>query len=322
MLPNGRRLGAHLPLGNGMVKAAERAAEIGASTLQVFTDNPATWNRRAAQPGELPAFRDRLVALDVAPLVVHAPYLVNLAGPSGDLQDRSIDLLVRELQVAQAWGARYLNVHAGSHRGDGNAAGIAQLADGAATALARTAGEAPDVVLIVENGSGTGLGIGTTMDELAQIDAALATRGVDPARTGFCLDTAHLWGAGYAVDTPAGVDEVVDAFDAAVGLGRLRLVHVNDSRSELGSRSDRHEHVGAGRIGAAGLGRFATHPSLDDVVYLLETPGMDEGWDEVNVRRLCDAALGRPLPDLPPEAFRTKSAKGRCAPAPDDEVVR
>lgn len=317
MLPNGTRLGAHLPLGDGMVRAADRAATIGASALQVFTDNPASWRRREALPRELPAFRDRLAALDLDPLVVHAPYLVNLAGPPGDARDRSIELLAQELRVAQAWGARYLNVHAGSHRGDGPEAGIERFADGAARALASADGEASDVVLVVENGAGTGGGLGTTMAELAAIDGALAGHGADPDRTGFCLDTAHLWGAGYPVDTPAGVDDVVAAFDAEVGLGRLRLVHVNDSRSELGSRTDRHEHVGAGRIGAAGLGRMAAHPALGGVVYLLETPGMDDGWDVVNVQRLHDAALGRPLPDLPPEAFRTRSTKGRSAPAED-----
>ena len=116
------------------------------------------------------------------------------------------------------------------------------------------------------------------------------------------------------MDTPAGVDAVVEAFAVDVGIERLRLVHVNDSRSALGSRSDRHEHIGAGRIGAAGLGRMATHPALGDVVYLLETPGMDEGYDAINVQRLHDAALGRPLADLPPEAFRTRSSKGRSAP--------
>ena len=325
MLPNGRRLGAHLPLGDGLAKAADRAAAIGLSALQVFTDNPASWRRRAEPPRELPAFRDRLAASGIDPLVIHAPYLVNLAAPPGEARERSIELLASELRIARTWGARYLNVHAGSHRGDGVDAGIARLAEGISEAFERADAEraatdapgnggAPDVVLVVENGSGMGMGLGTTVAELAAIDAALTAWGVDPARTGFCLDTAHLWGAGYPVDTPAGVDEVVEAFAVDVGIERLRLVHVNDSRSPLGSRSDRHEHIGAGRLGAAGLGRMATHPALGDVVYLLETPGMDEGYDALNVQRLHDAALGRPLADLPPEAFRTRSSKGRSAP--------
>ena len=321
MLPNGRRLGAHLPLGDGMVKAADRAAAIGLSALQVFTDNPASWRRRAEPPRELPAFRARLATLDLVPLVIHAPYLVNLAGTPGEARDRSIALLAQELRVAQAWGARHLNVHAGSHAGDGPETGVRRFAEGAARALAQAGGEADGVILIVENGPGMGQGIGTTVEQLAAIDDALAANGVDPQRTGFCLDTAHLWGAGYAVDTASGVDQVVEAFDAAVGLARLRLVHVNDTRSERGARTDRHEHVGAGRIGAAGLARMATHPALDDVIYLLETPGMGEGYDEINVGRLRDAVLGRPLAELPPDAFRTKSTKGRSAPPEDDAAM-
>ena len=109
------------------------------------------------------------------------------------------------------------------------------------------------MVLVLENGTGGGFGLGSTMEELAAIDRAIRATGVDVGRFGFCLDTAHLWGAGYPIDTAAGVDATVAAFDEQVGLDRLRLVHLNDSRSELGSRSDRHEHVGAGRIGAGGL---------------------------------------------------------------------
>jgi deoxyribonuclease-4 len=317
MLPNGRRLGAHLPLGNGMVKAADRAAEIGASALQIFTDNPASWRRRPNPPPELPAFRDRLAAHGIAPLVIHAPYLVNLASPIDEIHERSIELLAHELRVAEAYGASAVNVHVGSHRGEGAAQGLAAFSEGASAALAAAAGDAPDVVLVIENGSGVGHGLGTTMDELAAIDKGLVAQGVDRARFGFCLDVAHLWGAGYAVDTVAGVDSAIDAFDAAVGLDRLRLVHLNDSRSELGSRSDRHEHIGAGRIGGVGIGRFVAHPRLDGVTYLLETPGMDEGWDGVNLDRVRDLAAGRPLAELPAEAFKTRSAKGRSAPAED-----
>lgn len=321
MLPNGRRLGAHLPLGNGMVRAADRAAEIGASALQVFSDNPASWRRRPSLPRELPAFRERLDGLGIGPLAVHAPYLVNLAGPDPELHRRSVDVLVSELRVAQAYGARFLNVHVGSHRGEGPEAGIDRLADGIATAFQLVHGEAPDVELVLENGSGGGFALGWRLEELGAIDDALAAIGVDRSRFGYCLDTAHLWGAGYAIDTAAGVDATVAAFDELVGLGRLRMVHLNDSRSELGSRADRHEHVGAGRIGGEGLGRMATHPALDGVVYVLETPGMEDGYDAVNITRVHDLVHGRSLATLPPAAFHTRSAKGRSAPAEDDAAA-
>lgn len=319
MLPNGRRLGAHLPLGHGMVRAADRAAEIGASAIQVFSDNPTSWRRRPTLPSELPAFRDRLAANAIAPIAIHAPYLVNLAGPEPQFHERSIAVLANELRVAEAYGARYVNVHIGSHRGDGAGAGIARLAAGMRAVIDDLDGRAAGVVVVLENGAGGGFGLGASVPELAEIDAAVAAHGLDRARYAFCLDAAHLWGAGYPIRDRAGVDELLAEFDDAIGLDRLRLIHLNDSRSECGSRTDRHEHVGAGRIGAAGLARLLTHPALDHVTYILETPGMDQGYDEVNVRRAIELAEGRPLEDLPSAAFRTRSGRGRSAPAETDE---
>jgi len=329
MLANGRRIGAHLPLGEGMVKAADRAAEIGASAIQVFTDNPTAWRRRPTLPEELPAFRAQLAAHDIAPIAIHAPYLVNLAGPEPAFYDQSIVVLAHELRVARAYGASFVNVHIGSHRDEGPEAGVARLADGLAhvLALAEAADAAADgetlasheggttPLLVLENGSGGGFGLGARIEELAGIEAATSAVGVGPDRFGYCLDTAHLWGAGYPIDTAEGVDEVIDAFDAALGIGRLVMVHLNDSRSERGSLADRHEHVGAGRIGGAGLARMLTHPALDHVVYMLETPGMEDGYDAVNMARAKALAAGEPIGDLPPEAFATRSAKGRSAPA-------
>jgi deoxyribonuclease-4 len=317
MLPNGRRLGAHLPLGNGMVKAADRAAEIGASAIQVFTDNPTSWRRRPDLPRELPAFRVRLDEHGIAPLAVHAPYLINLAGPDPELHMQSVTLLVNELRVAQAYGAAFLNLHVGSHRGSGPAAGIAQVAGGIARALDVAGAGVQHPVLVLENGAGGGFGLGMSVEELGEIDSAVVAAGVDRARFGFCLDTAHLWGAGYPIDTARGVDDLLGSFDRVLGLERLRMVHLNDSRSELGSRSDRHEHLGAGRVGGAGLARMAMHPDLAHVVYFLETPGMEDGYDAVNIARLVDIVAGRPLPDLPASAFETRSSKGRSAPAED-----
>ena len=329
MLANGRRIGAHLPLGEGMVKAADRAAEIGASAIQVFTDNPTAWRRRPTLPDELPAFRARLAAHDIAPIAIHAPYLVNLAGPEPAFYDQSIVVLANELRVARAYGATFVNVHIGSHRDEGPEAGVARLADVLAhvLALAEAADAAADretpashdggttPLLVLENGSGGGFGLGARIEELAGIEAATSAVGVGPDRFGYCLDTAHLWGAGYPIDTAEGVDDIIEAFDAALGIGRLVMVHLNDSRSELGSLADRHEHVGAGRIGGAGLARMLTHPALAHVVYMLETPGMEDGYDAVNMARAKALAAGEPIEDLPAEAFATRSAKGRSAPA-------
>jgi deoxyribonuclease-4 len=151
---------------------------------------------------------------------------------------------------------------------------------------------------------------------MAAISEAIAARGVPERRLGFCLDTAHLWGAGISLDEPAVTDELLDRFDREVGIKRLVMIHLNDSRSELGSRQDRHEHIGAGKIGAKGLSHFLGHPLLAGVPFILETPGMDEGYDAINLRRVDALLAGEPLETLPPEAFEVSSSRNRTA-APD-----
>jgi deoxyribonuclease-4 len=164
---------------------------------------------------------------------------------------------------------------------------------------------------VLENSAGGGWAIGVTIEELARLADAIAARGVPPERVGFCLDTAHLWGAGYELHDPAAFDELVGAFDRALGLERLSLIHLNDSKADRGSRLDRHEHIGAGRIGEPGLRRILTHPALAHVAYVLETPGMDTGYDAVNLARAIAVAEGRPLEALPPEAFAVRSGRSR-----------
>jgi deoxyribonuclease-4 len=328
MLPDGRRLGAHLPLGNGMVKAADRAAEIGATALQIFGDNPTAWKRRAGPPAEQDAFRARLAEHDISPVVVHASYLINLAGPDPDFFERSIALLASELRDAPGLGARYVNVHVGSHRGSGVEVGIERLADGIVETLARS-GEPPEggpatepPTILLENSSGGGWGLGVSVVELAAIAEAVDRRGVPADRVGFTLDVAHAWGAGYDLSNPAATDALVDEFDRRIGIERLTLVHLNDSKSALGSRMDRHEHVGAGQIGEAGMARILRHPLLAHVAYIVETPGMDEGYDAINVARAIALARGEPLAPLPPGALTLRGSRSRAASvAPPDDAV-
>jgi deoxyribonuclease-4 len=327
MLPDGRRLGAHLPLGHGMVKAVDRAHTIGATALQVFADNPTAWRRRTNPPREAPAFRARLAELDIGPVALHAAYLVNLAGPEDEFFARSIEVLTSDLLAAPTFAARFVNVHIGSHRGSGLEAGTARLADGLAAVLAQAdarrdgdgiAGE-PGAMVVLENSAGSGFGIGTDVPELDAICAAVAARGIPRERVGFCLDAAHAWAVGFDFSLPEVTDAFLADFDARIGLDRLVMVHLNDSKSELGSRLDRHEHLGAGRIGPTGLRHLLTHPSLAHATYYLETPGMDEGFDAVNVARAYQIAAGEPLTELPPGADSVTSDRSRTGP-PSDEL--
>ncbi len=319
------RVGIHLPLPFGLRRAAERAGEIGARTVQVFVDNPTAWGRRKAPPRGLPEFRARLAELDIAPVAVHASYLVNLAGPDPTFRQASLDALAADMAGAREYGASIVNVHTGSHRDTSVEAGIERIAAGVLDVLGRSRGSAPsgetEPVLVLENAAGGGWAIGTTIEELAAIADRAAAMGVSERRLGFSLDVAHAWGAGVAMDDPDSIDAWLDTFDGELGLERLAMVHFNDSRSERGSRTDRHEHVGAGRIGARGLRHLLTHPRLRSVPFILETPGMDEGYDAINLERARALIAGVPLDPLPPAAFQLSRRAATSAPA-DDDVER
>ena len=320
VLPDGRRLGAHLPLGSGMVRAVDRAHEIGADALQIFSDNPTAWRRRAEPPREQPAFRERLVEHDIRPVAIHASYLVNLAGTERDYVERSIEVLTNDLRSAPGFAAAFVNVHTGSHRGAGAAAGTEQIATSVGRVIAESDDGSDAAMLILENSAGGGFGVGATVEGLADIAEAMAAHGVPERRVGFCLDTAHAWGAGYRLSDPDSTDALLDAFDARIGIGRLRMVHLNDTKSGLGTRTDRHEHVGAGKIGEAGMAHILRHPSLAAATYYLETPGMEDGYDAINIARAIALAEGRPLEPLPPEALTLRrSDRARSGPTPDAE---
>ena len=329
----------HLALGQGMVKAADRARSIGATTIQVFSDNPTAWRRRAAPPKALPDFRARLAANDVAPIATHAPYLINLAGPEDDLWERSVGVLAAELVMAAEYGASLVNMHVGSHRGSGIEAGTIRLANGivrafdaeaevrskprettkapAGSAQASVPAEpaAPAPTLVLENSAGSGDGMGSTIEDLAAIIGALDEAGAPMARIGVCLDTAHLWAAGHEISRPDVMDALLVEHDRRLGSERHKMLHINDSKAALGSHLDRHEHIGAGRIGEVGMRHLVTHPCLAGTPMFLETPGMDEGYDAINMDRVRALVAGEPLAVLPPEAFRLRGSRAMAAPA-------
>jgi deoxyribonuclease-4 len=291
----------------GLPRVAARAVEVGATALQIFSDNPTSWRRRPEPPPEAAAFKARLAELDIGPLAIHASYLVNLAGSDEALVEKSVEVLRHELELAPAFGAAFVNVHAGSHRGAGVDAGVTRLVEG----LSRALSEAPDgpgaAVVAVENSSGGGDAIGVTLEQLARVLDGAGQRGLD-GRVRFCLDTAHLWGAGYDIADPAEVERIVAEWDRLIGLDRLAMIHFNDTHSGLGSRHDRHAHLGEGRIGAAGMGHLLRHPALDHVAFYLETPDMEKGFDAINMARIGDLAWGRPLTRGPEPAPEEESA--------------
>ena len=216
---------------------------------------------------------------------IHAAYLCNLAGPDPTFFANTIEILATELRGAPSFGANLVNVHIGSHRDSGLEVGIRRVAEGIRLTLAEV-DDGPDAaMLVLENAAGSGWSVGTNVAELAAIAEASAAVGVPDGRVGFCLDIAHAWGAGIDMADPAAIDVFLGDFDDRIGLERLVLIHANDSRSERGSRLDRHEHLGAGRIGAAGIAHLLRHQAVAHAVAILETPGMDEGYDAINLAR-------------------------------------
>jgi deoxyribonuclease-4 len=269
-------------------------------------------------------------ALDISPLAVHASYLVNLAGPDPGFRAGSIEVLASDLTAAIGYGGRMVNVHTGSHRDTTVEAGIERVASAAAEVLRRARQGAKDVagrnpgwdvrepMLVLENAAGGGWSVGSSIEELAQIADRAAALGVVDERLGFCLDVAHAWGAGIAMDDPDAIDAWLERFDRELGLARLAMVHFNDSQSERGSRTDRHQHVGAGQIGPRGMGHLLTHPLLRSIPFVLETPGMDVGYDAINLDRCRALIAGVPLAPLPESAFRLSRRTAKSAPAQND----
>ena len=311
------RVGIHLSVGHGLLPAARRARQIGATTLQIFSDNPTAWRRRAEPPADAPQFVAYCELHGIAPVAIHASYLINLGGSAEPLASQSAEGLRHELRRAPTYGASMVNTHIGSHRGEGPQVGLRRVASTVRAALA----EAPaGVRLVLENSAGGGDTLGSSLEELASnLDAV----GGDASALGFCLDTAHLWGAGYDISAVEGAGAVLDRFDSLIGLDRLALVHLNDSKAALGSRNDRHEHLGAGRIGAEGLAAFLRDPRLSGrTTLVMETPGVDEGYDAVNLRRSWLLHAGaRSLPALPQRAFRlTRQATRSGLPTTKDAV--
>ena len=296
----------HLGVAHGLLRAARRSRQIGSTALQIFTDNPIAWRRRPEPPLEVPAFIDYGTREGLRTIAIHASYLINLAGSAEPFASQSRAGLIVEMQRAPSYGASMVNTHIGSHRGVGAATGLLRIVENVIAILAEAP---PGVRLLLESSSGGGDLLGSRLEELARI---LDGVGADADRFGFCLDTAHLWGAGYDISTAEGAAGVVDRFEELLGIDRLAMVHLNDSRSLLGSLADRHEHIGAGRIGAAGLGALLREPRLAEVTFILETPGVDEGWDAVNMRRAWQLWRGATeLPVLPPKAFRTNRRSTR-----------
>lgn len=298
--------GSHLSIAGGLYRALLSAEEFGFETVQVFTANPRSfhnvpvqgvtknpqpWRSPLLSPTQIAEWKTHARRLGFKVTVSHASYLINLASPEKTLWRKSVDLFVAELSRCAALEIPYLVVHPGAHMGAGEAAGLARVVTAIDAAYERL--RSPGVKTCLEITAGQGSGIGHRLEHLAWIIERVRR----PGNVGVCLDTAHLFAAGYDFGGRKYASFIRD-LDRIVGLDRVKVWHLNDSKRELGSRVDRHDHIGQGRIGLEGFRPIVRDRRWRGVPKIIETPKelSPDGreWDVVNIETLRGLALGRP----------------------------
>jgi deoxyribonuclease IV len=267
--------GAHQSIAGGFAKAVERAVETGCECLQIFTRNINQWAVTPIDPDAAAAFRAAVREAGLSLVVAHDSYLINPAAADAPLRKKSIAGLAEEVRRAELLGIPWVVAHPGAAGEQPVARAVKRAAEGIAAALRQTAGLAAGI--LIETTAGQGSCLGASFEEIgAMLDVIDAEPGLRK-RVGVCLDTCHVFAAGYALEPAAALDDTLDCFDRAIGLARLKVIHANDSKRERGSRVDRHEAIGKGHIGRAAFGLLVRHPRLAGIPLILETP--KEGAD-------------------------------------------
>lgn len=279
-------LGAHVSISGSIDKAIDRAKELGCTTFQIFTRNPRGWTAKPLKKREVEEFRRKFEEVGFKIAVAHMPYLPNIASPDKKSHQRSVKSLIQELERTGKLGLQYLVVHVGSHLGKGLAAGINQVAKAVNTALSKVDN---DVMLLLENMAGQKNSVGSRFEDIRRILDLIE----DKKRVGVCFDTCHAFAAGYDLRTRETIKTTLEDFDAIIGLKRLKVVHVNDSKGDLGSGIDRHEHIGMGKIGEKGFYELLHHPVIRPLPLILETPVDSRGNFATNLAKLKELYLAK-----------------------------
>jgi deoxyribonuclease-4 len=299
-------VGAHVSIAGGVAGAFSRGVEAGCATMQIFTRNQTQWRSSPLPEVEIARFRAEQVRTGIAPVVAHGSYLVNLASPDPALLARSREAFLEELRRAAALGLPCVITHPGAHMGAGVEVGLARVAASLDWIGERAGADAPLVCL--ENTAGQGTVLGGDFAHFGTVFGKVKV----PARLGVCVDSCHGHAFGYDFATAAGYETALAALEAAVGPGRVLAVHLNDAKGERGSRLDRHEHIGRGRIGLEGFRLFMNDPDFAGVPKIIETPKEEDGrqMDPVNLGILRRLAGVKRVP----EELRREVLAGRLAP--------
>ncbi len=277
------KLGFHVSITESIDLSFDRATKLGCTTFQIFTRNPRAWRAKPLQIREIKSFRRKHRESKINPVFSHMPYIPNLASPRDDIYEKSLDALIEEIDRCNELGIRYIVTHIGSHTGSGVVKGKTRLIQ----ALGRASDEKGPMILL-ENSSGSGDQLGSKLNELAEISKVIGG-----SRVGICFDTCHAFAAGYNIASKEGLNATLREISRTVGFSRLKLVHLNDSLGELGSRIDHHEHIGLGKIGQDGF-RHILASQLIKKPLIMETPIDDKRSDIDNMKKVYEfAAVNR-----------------------------
>jgi deoxyribonuclease-4 len=280
-------IGAHVPVTGGIANGPANGAAIGAEAIQIFTRNQMQWRCQPLGEDECGAFREALVKSGVRVALSHGSYLVNLASPVPDFLARSRECFANEMERCHLLGIPYLVFHPGAHMGRGETEGLAALAESLDRLMERA--EGLDVMPLLEVTAGQGTSLGHRFEHLAEILERVRA----PERLGVCLDTCHLYAAGYDIATAEGYERTMKDFQRRVGLRKLKAVHLNDSKKGLGSRVDRHARSGEGALGLPSVRRIVNDRRFRGIPLVVETPGPLAEWKK-EIRRLRGLVAPRP----------------------------
>jgi deoxyribonuclease IV len=268
------QIGAHVSSSGGIDKAIDRAVEIGADSVQVFTQSPRTWRPTNHDPASFDRFREKRAEAGIGGVVCHALYLCNLAAPDDTVYEKSVAAMRNTMEVGNGIGADGVVFHVGSHLGSGFEAGLERVLPAMEQVLELSTDE---TWLLMENSAGAGGTIGRSIEELATIYDRMGRH----PHLGICLDSCHLWVSGVDVTDPTALDGCLDEVDSAIGLDRLRALHVNDAAAPFASNRDRHANILEGELGEK-LGVFLGNARLQDLPAVLETAGPENRGPDVN----------------------------------------
>jgi deoxyribonuclease-4 len=286
-------LGAHMSIAGGVHTAVERAVSVGCTTMQMFVKNNNQWLGKALTAEDIATYKKLLRESSIGPVVVHDTYLINLCATDKIILQKSRQALKDELDRCEALNVEYLNFHPGSHMGAGEKEGIQRIAESLNIIHDLTRGYR--VKSVIETTAGQGTAIGYRFEQLREIiDLVEASD-----RMAVCVDTCHIFAAGYDLVTEAGYEQTFTEFDSIIGLGRLVAFHVNDAKRERGSRIDRHEHIGKGTIGKAGFRHIMNDERFAAVPKILETPKGPEMKEDIKNMKVLRSLIMRPAEGRP-----------------------